>query len=86
VPAGTKLPAEVAAQPARALYAGEGGAALVRRLLADAPARLRAGGRVLAEIDPAIAVEMTTLATDTFAGHRIHRDAGGHARVLELWS
>lgn len=80
VEAGAQLPAEVTAQPAHALYADEGGAALVRRLLAEAPARLRPGGRVLAEIDPSIASSVAT------AQSRIHRDLGGHERVLEAWS
>ena len=86
VASGVRLPAEVTAQPTRALYAGEGGAALVRRLLDEAPARLRPGGRVLAEIDPAIAAAMSELAARDFAGHRIHRDAAGRERVLETWS
>jgi release factor glutamine methyltransferase len=81
-----KLPAEVTAQPAHALYAEEGGAALVRRLLAEAPGRLRAGGRVLAELDPSIVQAVTEAVTGDFAGHRIHRDLGGHERVLEAWS
>jgi release factor glutamine methyltransferase len=80
------LPAEVSAQPARALYAEEGGAALVGRLLAEAPSRLAAGGRLLAELDPSIADEMERLAAQNFSGHRVHRDLGGHARVLEVWS
>jgi release factor glutamine methyltransferase len=85
VSAEAKLPAEVTAQPARALYAAEGGAALVRRLLAAAPARLRPQGRVLAEIDPAILAAAIDAAS-TFGGHRIHRDAAGRERVLEAWS
>jgi release factor glutamine methyltransferase len=80
---GTKLPAEVAAQPSGALFAGEGGTELVQRLLVTAPARLRPGGRVLAEVDPSI---VAGLDTGRFAGHRLHRDAGGHDRVLEAWS
>jgi release factor glutamine methyltransferase len=80
------LAAEVSAQPARALYAEQGGAALVGRLLAEAPARLAAGGRLLAEVDPSIAEEMQRVAIRNFSGHRIHRDLGGHVRVLELWS
>ena len=83
VAAGAKLPVEVAAQPAGALYAGQGGAELVRRLLADAPAHLASGGRVLAEIDPSI---VPALEVGGYAGHRLHRDAQGHDRVLELWS
>jgi len=86
VASAARLPAEVTAQPGHALYADEGGAALVRRLLAEAPARLRPGGRVLAEIDTAIAATMSELAARHFAGQRIHRDAGGRERVLEAWS
>jgi len=85
VPAGAALPAEVTAQPARALYAEDGGAALVARLLAEAPDRLAPGGRVLAELDPSIVGAVVARAGD-FGGHRLHRDAGGHERVLEAWS
>jgi release factor glutamine methyltransferase len=80
------LPAEVTAQPASALYADQGGQTLVGRLLNEAPARMRPGGRVLAEIDPSIAESMEQLAAQRFAGYRIHRDLGGHVRVLEAWS
>jgi release factor glutamine methyltransferase len=80
------LPAEVTAQPAGALRADEGGAALVARLLDEAPARLKPGGRVLAELDPSIAEALERVAGSRFAGHRIHRDLGGHVRVLEAWS
>ena len=73
------LPAEVTAQPARALYAERGGEAMVRRLLAEAPARLKPGGHILAEIDPSFAATLEAAHT------RIHRDLGGHARVLESW-
>ena len=86
VAADAKLPAEVTAQPARALYAGDGGSALVVRLLADVPARLKPGGKVLAEIDPAIASAVSDVAGRCFAGRRLHRDAGGRERVLEAWS
>ena len=84
--AGARLPAEVAAQPAGALYASDGGAALVTRLLDEAPARLRPGGRVLAELDPSIAGVVAETTVRKFAGHRMHRDLGGHDRVLEAWS
>jgi len=81
-----RLPAEVTAQPARALYADQGGRALVARLLEEAPTRMKPGGRVLAELDPSIADSIAQLAAQRYAGHRIHRDLGGHARVLEAWS
>ena len=83
VATGTKLAAEVTAQPAHALYAADGGAAVVNRLLADAPSRLVPGGRVLTEIDAAM---MPSLTLAGFAGSRMHRDLGGRDRVLELWS
>ncbi len=82
VPEGTALPPEVLAQPARALFAGDGGVALVNRLLAGAPARLAAGGTVLAEIDPSL---QHRLHLEPYAGHRFHRDLSGRTRVVEAW-
>jgi len=83
---GTDLPAEVTAQPAGALYASADGAAVVLRLLDAAPSRLNPGGRLLAEIDPAIAVPVTEAAGRAFSNHETHRDLGGHERVVEAWS
>ena len=85
VAAGSRLPAEVVAQPARALYAEAGGSALVTRLLDDAPARLSSGGRVLAELDPSILAAAVAAAEGGYAGHRVHRDLAGHERVIEAW-
>ena len=82
----TKLAAEVVAQPAAALYSEQGGAALVTRLLGEAPARLAPGGRILAEIDPAILDAATAAAARSFPHHRVHRDLAGHERVIEAWS
>jgi release factor glutamine methyltransferase len=86
VGAGASLPAEVVAQPARALFAEAHGSALVTRLLAEAPAHLNPGGRALAELDPLIASLAVDAASRGFAGHRIHCDLAGHQRVLEAWS
>jgi release factor glutamine methyltransferase len=85
VSAEARLPAEVTAQPARALYADGGGTALIARLLADAPDRLLPGGRVLAELDPSIA-RVVLAGAAGFGGHRLLRDVRGHERVLEAWS
>jgi release factor glutamine methyltransferase len=82
---GTVLPPEVTAQPAHALFAGEGGAALIRRLLGAAPGRLVAGGALLAEIDPSLHDALLG-GLEGYAGHRFHRDLGGHLRVLEAWT
>jgi len=86
IDAGATLPAEVRAQPASALFAGGGGAELVIRLVESAPARLRPGGRVLVEIDPAILEPVKSAAGRAYAQHRVHRDLGGHERVVEAWS
>ena len=86
VAAGSDLAPEVVAQPARALFADDQGAALVPRLLAEAPARLNPGGRVLAELDPSIAALAVDAVNQGLAGHRIHCDLAGHQRVLEAWS
>jgi release factor glutamine methyltransferase len=82
---GTVLPPDVLAQPAHALFAGEGGAALIRRLLGAAPGRLRPGGALLAEIDPSLHDALLG-GLEGYAGNRFHRDLGGHLRVLEAWT
>lgn len=79
---GSALPPEVLAQPHRALFAGEGGAALVRRLLATVPAKLADNGAVMAELEPSFA---SALDLSAFADHRWHRDLAGHVRLLEAW-
>jgi release factor glutamine methyltransferase len=80
-----ELPAEVRAQPAEALFAGEDGAEQVRRLLEAAPARLRPGGVLLAEADAQVFAKLRPLVERLYEGHRVHRDLGGHERVLEAW-
>ncbi|HEY4027076.1 MAG TPA: peptide chain release factor N(5)-glutamine methyltransferase [Candidatus Dormibacteraeota bacterium] len=82
---GTELPAEVLAQPGHALFAAEGGAALLRRLLGEAPGRLAPGGVLLAEIDPSLR-EALLGGLEGYAGHRFHRDLNGRVRVLEAWT
>jgi release factor glutamine methyltransferase len=80
------LPAEVLAQPRGALFADAHGARLVVRLLEAAPARMNKGGRILAELDPSILAPALEAADRNFAGRRVHRDLGGHDRMLEAWS
>ena len=86
VAAGSDLPAEVTAQPAGALFAGQDGAALVLRLLDAAPARLNPGGRLLAEIDPRIVKVVTAAVGRAFLNHSVLRDLGGRERLVEAWS
>ncbi|HVD01995.1 MAG TPA: peptide chain release factor N(5)-glutamine methyltransferase [Candidatus Dormibacteraeota bacterium] len=75
------LPAEVTAQPALALF---GGVKLINRLLAAAPALLAPGGIALLELDPSVLEALAVPAA--FAGWKLHRDLGGHERVLEAWT
>lgn len=86
LPAASKLPAEVVAQPRHALYAGPDGSELVARLLDMAPPRMNSGGRVLAELDPSILPAVVAVADRRYSHREIHHDLGGHARVLEAWS
>ena len=83
---GLTLPAEVTAQPGEALYAAGDGAAIVIRLLEAAPSRLKPGGRVLAELDPVIVDVVSAAAARGFESVQVHRDLGGHERMLEAWS
>ena len=80
-----RLPREVVAQPAAALYADGKGADLVVRLLAEAPGRLNPGGRVLAELDPSILSGAVGAAGRASAEYRVHQDLGRHERVIEAW-
>jgi release factor glutamine methyltransferase len=77
---------EVMAQPEQALFGGIEGADVIVRLLAAAAARLRPHGRVLAEIDEPVMPYLEPALARDYAGHSIHRDLGGHQRVLETWS
>ena len=86
VAAGSRLPAEVVAQPSGALFADADGSALVTRLLDEVPQHMSAGGRVLAELDPSILPFVVAAAERGFAGHLVHRDLAGRERVIEAWS
>lgn len=70
-------------EPHAALFAGPDGLDVIRRVLAEAPARLRAGGHLLLEMacDQAPAVR-GLLDADVWATAVTYRDGGGHERVL----
>ena len=78
------LPPDVRREPSAALDGGPDGLAVIRRLLAAAPARLNAGGALFVEIAPEQLGEVTTLARRNFPGARIEgrRDGMGLARVV----
>lgn len=82
---GTALPGEVTAQPAQALYGGRRGSELILRFLEQVPQHLAAGGMVMAELDPPIADELVAAADRLLGASRLHKDLGGHIRLLEAW-
>jgi release factor glutamine methyltransferase len=79
---GPERPPEVLAQPHHALFAPEGGAGLVQRMLDQAAAHLAPGGALLLEVDESIQDALTDHLS-VFTSHRWHRDLNGHLRVLE---
>ena len=73
-------------EPHQALDGGADGLALYRRLMAQAPAKLRPGGAVLLEIGATQAAAVTDLARRAFpdATVSVHRDLAGHDRVVVI--
>lgn len=78
--------AGIAREPALALYAGPDGFDLYRRLLAQAPSRLRPGGLLIAEIDPAQRALALAAAGEAAPGWpaAVHDDHAGRPRLLTL--
>jgi release factor glutamine methyltransferase len=77
------LPPEVKSEPALALDGGPDGLALVRRLVADAPALLAAGGALVLEIGAGQAgATAELLRAAGLADVRTRRDLGGVERVV----
>ncbi len=79
------LPPEVREHdPREALVGGTDGLGLVRRLVAQAAPRLRAGGRLLLEVAPGQVGELEqALLAAGFTGTAIHRDRFGRERIVE---
>lgn len=73
-------------EPRLALDGGPDGLAIVRRLLAQAPAALEPGGAILIEIGADQGETASHLARTYFsqAAIRVHPDLAGHDRVLEI--
>lgn len=78
-------PDATAFEPALALDGGKDGLDLYRALLAQAPARLRAGGVLVMEAGPDTVPALATLAEEAFAAPAIievHRDLALHERIV----
>jgi release factor glutamine methyltransferase len=72
-----------ATEPAEALFAGDGGLELVKRLLAELPRLVRPGGAALFEVDPRNAREALRQA-DEMGGAGLLQDRSGSDRVLAV--
>lgn len=73
---------EVAFEPRAALFAGADGLAVIRRLIAGAPARLRPGGMLLVEIGQGQADAVLALAAAAGLRARAEPDLAGIPRLL----
>jgi release factor glutamine methyltransferase len=73
-------------EPSLALDGGADGLDIVRRLLAQAPARLAPGGMMLLEIEASQGSAAKALAREAFpqAAVKIHQDLVGHDRLIEI--
>jgi len=78
-----ELPVEVKNEPRIALDGGDDGLALIRRVIAEAPQYLLAGGSLALEADPS---QMETIAglmkKQGFAEPELYRDLAGKNRVI----
>jgi release factor glutamine methyltransferase len=81
-----RLPKDVRHEPAAALNGGRDGLDLIRRLLAQAPAVLRAPGCLILECDPAQAARVRRLAASAFPSGSVEvlRDLAGRWRAVEV--
>lgn len=73
-------------EPRLALDGGVQGMMTIRRLMANAPARTKSGGRILVEIGPDQRAEMMACLQDEAPGSRVrvHQDLAGLDRLIEL--
>jgi len=69
--------------PKTALDGGEDGLEIYRRLIADAPVHLNAGGQLMLEIGCSQAADVSALmAQERFSGIKTVKDLSGHDRVV----
>jgi len=77
------LPSDVRGrEPDEALFAGTDGLATIRHLLAEAPAHLLTGGRLILEIGAGQGEAVRRLAAPDFTEVAIHRDYADHERIF----
>lgn len=72
-------------EPHLALFGGVDGLAVIRRLLAEAPRRLRTGGHLLMEVAFDQAARVRDLLSEKhWDRSETYRDGGGHERVVHM--
>jgi release factor glutamine methyltransferase len=77
------LPSDVRGfEPQEALFAGNDGLSVIRRVIAGAPDHLATGGRLLMEFGAEQGEEVLDLATQVFQDVVCHCDYAGHDRLL----
>ncbi len=77
------LPSDVrGCEPDAALFSGMDGLDHIRRIVAEAPAHLLPGGRLIMEIGTGQGDAITRLARPHFTEVAIHRDYGNHERIF----
>jgi release factor glutamine methyltransferase len=71
-------------EPAEALFGGADGLAIYRRMFAQAPARVRSGGKIYCECGPATAAALSAIAQAAFPDRavEVRMDAGGRERMV----
>ncbi len=80
------LPPEVLREPQLALDGGDQGLEVIRRLLEQAPSKLKAGGRLMLEISPEQLEQVCAMAQEQFPGSNIKciNDLLGLARCITI--
>jgi release factor glutamine methyltransferase len=74
VPSGRKLPRSLEQEPRRALFAGKDGLRYIRQLLKQAPAHLKAGGKLIIEFDSPQKTTIGALAKKSGYTAEFHKD------------
>ena len=69
-------------EPKSALFAGPAGTEIIERLLVEAPAKLKFGGRLLLEISPMIAKRVIALFGNDWSDVLLLNDLAGQVRIV----
>ena len=80
----TLQPEVVQHEPSEALFAGEDGLSVVRRIIEQAPAALKTGAFIAIEVDPSQCEAVASLLiAGGFQATTVKRDLNGNERIVE---